>query len=43
MLGIVLVAVVGLIMALFFSPEIASSVKRRRRRQARRRARDGFD
>ena len=43
MLGVGLAAVVGLVMAVFFSPEIANSVKRRRRRQARRRDRDGFD
>lgn len=43
MLGVVLVAAGGLITALFFSPEIARSVKRRRRRQARRRDRDSFD
>lgn len=42
MLGVALAAVVGGTMALFFSPEIASSVKRLRRRQARRRARDGY-
>ncbi|WP_284222055.1 hypothetical protein [Brevundimonas denitrificans] len=43
MLGVGPTAVVGLVMAVFFSPEIANSVKRRRRRQARRRDRDGFD
>ncbi|MEY4554907.1 MAG: hypothetical protein RL093_26 [Pseudomonadota bacterium] len=43
MAGVFLVGVGGLIMALFFSPEIASGLKRRRRRQARRRARNGFD
>lgn len=43
MLGVGVAAGFGLMMALFFSPEIASSVKRRRRRQTRRRNRDGFD
>lgn len=43
MLGVSLTAGFGLMMALFFSPEIANSLKRRRRRQARRRSRDGFD
>lgn len=40
---IVLTAVVGLITALLFSPEIASGLKRRRQHQARRRDRDGLD
>lgn len=42
MAGVLLAGAAGVVMALFFSPEITNSLKRRRRRQARRRDRDGF-
>lgn len=43
MAEVVVAGVTGVVLALFFSPEIAKGLKRRRRREARRRNRDAFD